>query len=120
VLSACLFIGTFVICSEPTAFCLKYDTLSVFLTLFSAPVFLSSLILLFRPEQIFLSWRRFAYWWIPLSVFFIALSPGQERAGLGSYGMGVNRESISWVFAVLFLLISLILIAVKSFQLRGK
>jgi cytochrome bd-type quinol oxidase subunit 2 len=118
-ISLILLAGTFLVCPTPTDVCLRYDELSVFLILFSAPVFLLSLILLFLREEIFRSWKHFAYWWLPISAFFIMLAPSTDR-GSFDFGMGFDREAVTWFFAVLFFLISLILIIYKSIKLRGK
>ena len=112
--SLILLVGTFLVCPNPSDVCLRYDEFSVFLILFSAPIFLLSLILLFRPEQVFRSWKHFTYWWIPISALFIIGAPTSSSSGLDGFSMGIDRESITWFFAVLFLVISLVLIVVKT------
>jgi len=87
--------------------------------MFSFIVFLLSLILLFLHKEIFQSWKIFTYWWLPISFLFIL---GAPSSGGGSIGIGgsIDREIVTWWFAGLFLVISLILIIYKSIKLRGK
>jgi len=87
--------------------------------MFSVIFFFLSLVLLFLREEIFKTWKTFAIWWIPLSVLFIFSTPS---SGGGSIGIGgsIDREIVTWWFAGLFLIISLVLIIYKSIKLKGK
>jgi lipopolysaccharide export LptBFGC system permease protein LptF len=72
-----------------------------------------------KSKEIFNSWKHFALWWLPLSAFFIFIASPTGGDGFGLDGM-IDREIVTWWFAGLFLLISLILITYKSIKLRGK
>ncbi len=78
----------------------------------SIPLSISSFFLLFLREEIFRAWLRFAYWWIPVSVFFIYLSSASSGGGFGMPNV-FDEESVSLIFSALFLLISFILMLVK-------
>lgn len=78
---------------------------------------LSSLVTWWLNDQIFNSWRRFAYWWIPLSALIIFTTPTTDHSwALG----GPTRQTMSFVMSGLFLFISLIIIAYKYFKLKKK
>jgi len=87
--------------------------------MFSVVLFFLSLILLFLREEIFKSWKTFAIWWIPLSALFILSAPSSGGGSIG-IGGGIDREIVTWWFAGLFLIISLVLIIYKSIALRRK
>ncbi len=75
-----------------------------------------SLIFFFIKEEIFHTWVRFAKWWILLSMFVILVSP-EETGGWISLPI---KGSIALVSFALLVVVSLILIAYKSYKLRGK
>ena len=72
-----------------------------------------SLVLYFRREEIFRSWLKFIKWYLPITAVIIAWS-AMSRSG-GGWGMPnfFDSEMMSWFTAVLFLVISLILIIKK-------
>ena len=80
------------------------------------PVFLLSLITYFLREEIFRTWIRFTYWWIPISIFFVYLASGSSGGGFGIPNV-LDQESVSYIFSTLFLIISLIIITFKYFTL---
>jgi hypothetical protein len=91
---------------------------------FFAPVFLSLLSILFIlfflffiSESIYHSWRKFALWYVPLSILITVNSGTQSQSGglLPS-----DAEFLTYFFPIVFLLISLILIIYKSIKLKGK
>jgi hypothetical protein len=100
-------------------FCFAHQDSTIFVLLFSAPLFLLSLILLFLRKEVYESWKKFALWWLPISFLFIL---GAPSSGGGSIGIGgsIDREIVTWWFAGLFFIISLVLIIYKSIKLRGK
>ena len=84
---------------------------------FSVCIFVVAIIINFFPENIFHFWTRFAYWWILLSALIIFLSP------ITNHDWGIvnpTREIMSWVMGGLLIIISLLLIAFKSYKLREK
>ena len=95
---------------------------AIILPLLFFPLLLAfcSLICIFLREEVFRAWFKFARIYISLAlifIFFSALSPGG-----GSWGVSNNfdAEAATWFFSGLFLFISLILIARKSWKLKNK
>lgn len=83
------------------------------------PIFLvplSFLLILFR-DEVFRSWLRFVYWWVPLSILFILLDTGGGGGFLFSFDQG---EFAALLTIPLFILISLIIIAWKYFAQPAK
>ncbi|MFA5831479.1 MAG: hypothetical protein WC878_06645 [Candidatus Paceibacterota bacterium] len=58
-------------------------------------------------------------WWIPLSAFFVLISAPQSGGSIG-IGGGPDREIVTWWFAGLFLIISIIIIIRESVKLQTK
>ncbi|MFA5830248.1 MAG: hypothetical protein WC878_00285 [Candidatus Paceibacterota bacterium] len=98
------------------------DTFAVFVMLFAPLTCLFSFILLFLKEESFQLWQNFAVVWIPLSLLLIVISPAQSDCFFGSGFIcnGFDREGMIWFTAGIFFIVSLIIIAVKSWKLRGK
>ncbi|MBI5003526.1 hypothetical protein HZC00_00315 [Candidatus Kaiserbacteria bacterium] len=67
-------------------------------------------------EEVFRAWLRFAYWWVPLSIVLTLITPG----GSGGFGIPnvIDQETVAFVFASLFSIISLIIIIRKYFATR--
>jgi hypothetical protein len=82
-------------------------------------VFLFSLITYFMREETFRSWLHFVYWWVPLSIFLTLITTESGGGGFGPQ-MSWGKEDTAFVFSALFAVISLILIIVKSWKLKGK
>lgn len=59
-------------------------------------------------DQVFHTWRNFALFWIPLSIFFIAITP--EASGILQV---IDKELIAIVFSGLFVILSIIVISVS-------
>ena len=75
-----------------------------------------SIVTLFLRQEVFKTWSKFAMVAIPLGAILIALTPTQ---GNGSFATpDIDREIITWFVSILFLAISLIIIAIKSNKLR--
>lgn len=108
--------GVFVICQpDQNGICMgQYYNSAFSVWGGSLAVFVVSVLLFFVREEAFNTWKTFAYWWIPLSIFLIFLAPSQGR-GL----ISIDRELVTWWMSGLFLFLSLILIAWKSWRLRG-
>lgn len=84
--------------------------------LFTPPLFLLSLITYKMREEVFVAWMKFSQWWLPLSFIAVLITPRSS----GGFIEVALKETLSFICAVAFLLISLILIAYKSYKLRGK
>jgi len=82
--------------------------------LFSLSLLSLSIITFFLRDEIFRAWLKFAYWWLPISIFFIFLSA--NAGGGGGFGLGNSEfspEVISMVFSGLFAFISILIILAK-------
>jgi len=79
----------------------------------------TSVVLFFVREQVFYTWRNFAFWWVPFSLLLTVLVGNGER---GSFGLGslIDSEFVAMFMAVLFFLISVVLVIYKSYSLRSK
>jgi hypothetical protein len=82
-------------------------------------LFLCFFVSLFVKEAAYLSWRKFALWYLPIVTILIFVVGGTGSSGFNP-GMGFDRESLTFFFSGLFVFISLILITYKSIKLRGK
>lgn len=85
------------------------------LGIFSVCLFFLSLILLIMHEQVFRVWLKFAVIFLPVAIILIAITPSTS----GSIDP-IEREPVTLFLAVVFFVTSLIIIAIKSFRLRGK
>lgn len=84
--------------------------------LFTPPLLLLSLVTYKMRVEVFASWVKFSQWWVPLTFIAILLTPRSS----GGFIEVAFKETLSFACAVAFLAISLILIAYKSYKLRGK
>ena len=73
-------------------------------------------ILSFCRAQIFNSWIKLISWWMPISVLLIIVIPEGSNDWFNPFFVG--KEDVTWLMSGLFLLISLVLIAWKSFPFR--
>lgn len=94
----------------------EHQLFSLPVWLISASVFVSSFILLFLRAEIFKSWLIFSAWFLPLSILFIFLAPEYSNA----FDIVPDKEITTMLMSAIFFLISLIIVAVKSWKLRGK
>lgn len=99
----------------------NYENIGAFISFFSAVFFCLSGLLLVRLKSpaVFLSWKKFALLWIPISAIFVLSA---SSSGGGSIGIGgsIDREIVTWWFAGLFFIISIIIIIRESLKLQGK
>lgn len=72
-----------------------------------------AIVLIFVKEKVFNSWLRFALWWIPLSIFFIAITQVSSNSWFPLYS--IVREDTAWFFGVLFSVISISRIFSQTF-----
>lgn len=103
-------VGTFKLCGGiEYGECMDY--LHSFLGFFIPilPVFALSIIAYFLREEVFRAWMKFVYWWIPLTMFMILISPeyGQEL-------MPVEKGTVAVFFSGIFIIVSLIIMIIKS------
>lgn len=76
-----------------------------------------AIVLFFLKDAVLRLWLNFAKWYLPVTVILIAISPTGEGGFLPPL---VTKEAASLWLGILFLIISLLLIAYKSYFLRGK
>jgi CBS domain containing-hemolysin-like protein len=93
----------------------KYYEMGLAVWVLSASIFISTLPLLFLKEKVYKSWRIFALWAIPLSLLWIFLTPIHGSGGI----LATGREYITFLVSGLFLTISYILIAYKTWKWRN-
>ena len=99
--------------------CLVGMNIFSILFFFSSTTFFSLIPLYFLKEGVYLSWKKFALWYIPIVAIILLISP-QSGGGGFNPGYGFDQESLTFFFSGLFAVISLILITYKSIKLRGK
>lgn len=85
------------------------ENLSVFI-----PLLALSIITYFMREEVYRTWLRFAQWWIPLSMLAIFIAPEYAT----DWMLRIEKGSVAFFSSVLFIIISLILIAWKYFATR--
>lgn len=114
------YLGTF--CSFDRS-CLLYLLTNEFIFTVIKPVriysfyaLIPTLVVLLVSPRVFNTWFKFALWWVALSVIFIAFTPTDTNAWMPLYSF--VKEDTAKVMAILFTLISLAIILVKSFALR--
>lgn len=78
----------------------------------SISLFITSFFIMFIKDQIFHSWIKFTYYWIPISMFLVLIIPG--GGGRGSFPSLIDAESISIIMSGLYLIISLIIVIIGS------
>ncbi len=91
------------------------DSLYKILILFTffLPLCLFSFVTYKMRDEIFAAFRPFALWWIPLTISLILLAPVSD-SGL----IPIDKGRVSFGMNILFLRISLIIIAYKFFTLK--
>lgn len=85
--------------------------------LFSLLILIFSFLTYKMHEKVFRPWLHFAYWWVPLSIVLSLLAGGGSGGGFGMPNL-LDQESVAFIFAALFSIISLIIIIRKHFATR--
>ena len=107
----------------------SYDTSCVtrYEESFAQPIFFlslsllaTSIILFFVRESVFKSWRRFAYWAVPIGAIILWLAPTSTPGGIGISFLDFTKQSASWLVSSAFLLISLWIIVSRSLHATSK
>lgn len=99
----------------------SFDTLGLYnsftksFALLSLSLFLVSPFLFFVRDEVFLKWLRFSLVWFGVAIVLIAITP-EYHAGIFSM-MNPTKESVSVLFASLFIPASLLKLLVDS---KGK
>lgn len=79
----------------------------------SLSLFIISAITIFLRDQIFYSWLKFAYWWLPVTVLLVLIVPTSDGSLLP-----ITKEIVSLWMSGLFVFISLVIMIKKTFDLR--
>ncbi|GEM_PF-1677058 len=79
-------------------------------------VFLVSIILSFARNEVFRSWLNFAKWFLPLSIIGIIIAPTQTHNLF--LVDPFDKQFASLFLSAIFFLVSLLIIAIKSWRLR--
>jgi hypothetical protein len=79
--------------------------------LVSIPIFVISIITYFMKEQIISAWLKFAYWWVPLTMFLVFLA--SFASGPSYFPNLLSNRLVSFLMYCLFFIISLIIIIVQ-------
>ena len=87
---------------------------------FSIALLVVSLLLFFVREEVYKSWRRFAYWAIPISIILLWIAPTSGPTGIGISYLNYTKESASWLVSGAFLLVSLWIIVSRSLRPASK
>lgn len=96
-----------------------FDKLENFLIIYfmlSFVLLIPSLFLFIVKSAVYRSWRLFAIIFFPISLLLIASAPEY----CGAIVCLLTREAVTLYMSILFLIISLCIIAIKSWKLRGK
>ena len=102
-------------CSYNDSVCItSHGSVSQPVVFFSLAFLVTCLALFFVSEKTYKSWRRFAYWAIPISIILLWLAPTDSPGGIGISYLNYTKEAASWLLSGAFLLISLWIIIRKS------
>lgn len=80
------------------------------------PLFLLSLITYKMRDEVYRAWIRFAYVWIPLSMFLILIAPEYSA----DWMFPIVKGTVAFFSSLLFVIISLIIIVWKYFAMRTR
>jgi hypothetical protein len=97
------------------ATCFAY-TISQILGPLSLSFFIILFPLYFLREEVYLAWRKFALWYLPIAAILLFIA----RPSGGGMSLGFDRESLTFHFSAYFALISILIMFIKSIKLRGK
>lgn len=110
-----MFSGQIGLCDPYNGSCVKnFDSASGLLQIF-LPVLFFSLITYKLRDEVFESWILFAKWWVLATIFLVLITPTQDQSMIP-----LDKEMVSFFSTGIFTLVSLALIAYKSFALRKK
>ena len=101
--------------SHYRSICIEYCENVMSLLLPLVTIIPLSVILLLSRDEVFRLWRKFALVWLPISIVMIAITP--NATGTMQF---IDKEFMALVFSFLFVTISILLIAYKSYQLRKR
>lgn len=106
------------ICNSSFCYDVLSDIIGVAIGFYSISLLLISFILLFLRSEIYASWWKFARIYLPLALLLILIMGLSSSDGSWGVSADFDAEITIWLTSGLFLVISLIIIAVKSWKLR--
>jgi hypothetical protein len=86
----------------------------------SFAILITSVLLFFVREEVYKSWRRFAYWAIPIGILILIAAPTSTPGGFGPSMLDFTKQIASWLVSGAFLLISLWIIVSRSLRPASK
>jgi len=101
------------ICSNYASYCSDRSYLSTIFSFIFVAVFIFSLITFKLKESIFITWRNFSVWSIPIFLIFITFLPTRTH---GLDFVPVTKGAVISFLTILYSIISLILIVFKSLK----
>ena len=107
--------GTYTLCNNNES-CVSLLYYFFFYGMFFLPLFILSLITYKLRDEVFKTWLHFVYWWVPLSVFLVFITPDSNPSILPI----VTKGPVALLMSFLFLIISLIIIIIRFFTSRNK
>ena len=87
------------------------------LRIYSLWALIPCICLIFVPRRVFISWFRFAWWWLILSIALIAYFPAISGSYLPDPFI---KENVAKVMGAIFAIVSILIILWKSFRLSKK
>lgn len=78
------------------------------------PLFVMSVIVFFCASEVYNSWFRFTRVWVPLSIVAVLLAPEYSQ----DWFYRIEKGNVAFVMSAAFVLISILIIAIKYFMLR--
>lgn len=64
-------------------------------------------------DEIFHTWMRFTYWWVPISVFLILITPESHGGGFGP-SLSFGKIDAAAIFATLYFIFSSVTILERA------
>lgn len=97
------------------------EVIGIAVAIFALLLIIINLALSFLEEQAFNIWLKFARIYLLIAFILIILAPATGETGMG-FSMGIDHESITWIAAFLFFIISLAIIvrAHRRFKREAK
>ncbi len=93
--------------------CISSLATAVIILIIFLPIFLFSLITYKMSDAVFQSWRKFVYWWVPLTIILTILAPEYSQSLLP-----ITKGVVSLGMSILFMIISLLVIVTKHFSTK--
>jgi hypothetical protein len=103
----------FGVCENYASSCFDLSYLFIIYSIISIPLFVFSVITYKLKDEVFISWKNFSIWWIPLSFVIITMFPTDTH---GMDFVPIIKGTVSLLLSSLYSVISLVIILYKSFK----